>query len=608
MKSYDERTQTIRAKLSAKRRQRRKTLTAAISMVCCLVLVAGIFLINPMEYSPLSPTNPGTSAKPSGRDYTKLVQVLKNMDSIKGSTQGRPILGIPNGPPTDIPEVDGPVATPDEGINSPSYGDTEITDNQVAGVTEADIIKRSNDYIFYLRKQSLQIYSIAGADSVAVCTYDLPPNTSWREIFISKDYSTLTLIGINGHVNFSNPCVLNLDVSDPLNVKEIGKMTLTGLYKSARFSDGYLYLFTMFDIPRNCDFTDPSTFLPRYGTDENMTELLMDDIIIGENPEAAVYSVITRLDPVTLEMEDTLALLGYGSTLYVSQENIYLTRGYYEKTANEDATQYRNMIEISRINYTGEEMKLTGCMEIEGTVLNQYSMDEKDGILRVVTTVQESLCEKRTYGDSYIFVLKERCINASLFCIDFDNSKVIAKVEKFAPDGEKVRSVRFDGDKAYVCTSIQLSDPVFCFDLSDLSNITWVDTGTIDGFSSSLVDLGNGFLLGIGIGSNWITAKIEVYREGQTAMEPYCSYEVEGYISDDYKAYYIDRENQFVGLGIESFNGQNFSTNYLLLHFDGTNLTEMVKVPLAGDVALMRGVYINGWLYMFGDEFKVAAI
>lgn len=603
MKSYDERTQNIRAKLSAKRRQRRKTLTAAISMVCCLVLVAGIFLINPMEDSPLSPTNPGASAKPSGRDYSQLVQVLKNINISKGD----PVLGIPSDDPIIdfAPEVDGPVASPDEGINSPTYGDTEITDNQVAGVTEADIIKRSNSHIFYLKNKTLQIYSIAGAESEQVGTYALPEDFRWQEMFLSKDYSTVTLIGASRHGTKYNLYVINLDVTDPLNVKEIGQMTLTGLYESARFTDGHLYLFTLHYITRNCDYTDPSTFLPCYGTEGNMTALLMDDIIIGKDPQSAVYAVVTRLDPVTLEMEDTLALLGYGSNLYVSQENIYFSRRLDERTTNIDTMIYRRMTEISRINYTGEEMKLTGCMEIEGTVLNQYSMDENDGILRVVTTVQGHTAIKNNQN---MMQVSESYTNASLYCVDFDTDQIIAKVERFAPEGERVRSARFDGDKAYVCTSIQLSDPVFCFDLSDLNNITWVDTGTIDGFSSSLVDLGNGFLLGIGIGSDWVTVKIEVYREGRTAMEPYCSYEVEGYISDDYKAYYIDRENQFVGLGIESFNGQNFSTNYLLLHFDGTNLMEMSRIPLAGEVALMRGVYIDGWLYMFGDEFKVAAI
>ena len=104
---------------------------------------------------------------------------------------------------------------------------------------------------------------------------------------------------------------------------------------------------------------------------------------------------------------------------------------------------------------------------------------------------------------------------------------MVAKVERFAPKGETVRSVRFDGDYAYVCTAIQLTDPVFFFDLSDLSNITYKDTGTISGFSTSLVDLGDGFLMGIGVGSLSTTLKVEIYVEGEQGVESYCSYELE---------------------------------------------------------------------------------
>ena len=115
-------------------------------------------------------------------------------------------------------------------------------------------------------------------------------------------------------------------------------------------------------------------------------------------------------------------------------------------------------------------------------------MDEKDGILRVVTTV-----EYGSYSDAYghgWFV--PAYTSASLYCVSLEDFETVASVEKFAPEGEQVQSVRFDGDYAYVCTSVNFSDPVFFFDLSDLSNITYTDTGEIEGFSSSLVDFENG--------------------------------------------------------------------------------------------------------------------
>ena len=607
MKSYDEQTERIRAKLSAKRRQRRKTITAAISMVCCLVLIAGVFLTIPRDDSTPSitmqgaPTVPKPDKQPLGRDYSSLVAVLKDMgitkdDHYYGSLEG------------EIPEIAPPMATPDTGVNQPT-DDTEITDNQVVGVTEADIIKRNDKYIFYMNEHSLRIYSIAGAASKQVGAYPLPNNCSWLEMFLSEDGNTITILGSSWTDYGKAVNVLNLNVKDPANVQEIGQIALSGGYVSARFTGGHLYLFTRHYISGGCDLEKPETFIPRYGTDGNMSELMMDDIYLFDEAKNPVYSVVTRLDSVSLEMDDTLALLGYDGEIYVSQENIYLTHDFYKKQRSDEVLSYRWMTEISRINYTGEELALTGTMQVEGQVLNQYSLDEKDGILRVVTTVEGYNTVEHTYGELVSMEMTDRYTNASLYCIDFDNSKIIASVERFAPEGEAVRSVRFEGDKAYVCTSIQLSDPVFCFDLSDLSNITWKDTGTIEGFSSSLVNMGNGFLLGVGRGSEWDTVKIEVYKEGQTTMEPYCSYEVPySYISSDYKAYYIDRENQFIGMGIAiARNEYHFSyrTNYLLLHFDGTQLIETVLSPLEGTVEEMRAVYIDGWLYMIGSEFKV---
>ena len=81
---------------------------------------------------------------------------------------------------------------------------------------------------------------------------------------------------------------------------------------------------------------------------------------------------------------------------------------------------------------------------------------------------------------------------------------------------------RFDGTDAYVCTAVQLTDPVFFFDLSDMDNITYKETGTIEGFSTSLVNFGNGYLLGIGTGNVWGSLKIEIYEESATGVVSVC--------------------------------------------------------------------------------------
>ena len=130
------------------------------------------------------------------------------------------------------------------------------------------------------------------------------------------------------------------------------------------------------------------------------------------------------------------------------------------------------------------------------------------------------------------------------------------------------------------------SDPVYFFDLSDLNNITYKETGNIDGFSTSLINMGNGYLLGIGQ-EDWNTFKVEIYKETETGVEGFCKYiQMRVDYSTDYKSYYIDRENQLIGLGLTCNTGSG-GEKYVLLHFDGYNLVELVKTELPGDNAFI---------------------
>ena len=227
-------------------------------------------------------------------------------------------------------------------------------------------------------------------------------------------------------------------------------------------------------------------------------------------------------------------------------------------------------------------------------MLDQYSLDQYGDILRVVTTT-------RADGESVSGMDAMTSIgatNTSLYCIDLTKMDIVASVESFAPEGEVVRSARFDREKAYVCTSVELTDPVFFFDLSDLNNITVKDTGTIEGFSSSLINFADGYLLGIGRGSDWNTLKLEVYREGETGVESVCVYESGNTsYSTEYKSYYIDRDEGIVGLSVNRSD-----TGYVVIHFDGKMLREVISTPLDGYLSNKRGALIDGYFYMFGQN------
>ena len=430
-------------------------------------------------------------------------------------------------------------------------------------------------------------------------------------MYLSRDCKTITLMNSCYHYPTEQRYlyILSLDVTNPENIKVNGSCFLTGNYTTSRLVDDTLYIISSLYVSNNANLEEESTFLPGYGTPEDMNYLPMKDIHIPKEPTAAMYSVVTQLNNRSLGVQDSIAMLSYAGEGYMSQNNIYLTRNFTDSKDTESTIFRQDMTEITRLQLNGTGLSAKGSIQLEGSVLNQYSLDEYDGILRVVTTTDRQTGRMQTleYGDYTYFNIEERAINASLYCIDLTDHRICAKVENFAPKGESVQSVRFDGTSAYVCTSIQLQDPVFFFDLSDLDNIRWKDTGTIDGFSMSLVDFADGFLMGIGYGDSFSTLKIEMYREGATTVESHCAYEQEDcWFASDYKSYYIDRNNQLIGLAIQSCDDYNY--RYILLHFDGYELVKLLDVPVSGDLYTMRSVYIDGYLYILGDQLQVVAV
>jgi uncharacterized secreted protein with C-terminal beta-propeller domain len=423
-------------------------------------------------------------------------------------------------------------------------------------------------------------------------------------MFLSADCTTITFLCpvYNNEAAQKYVCTVSLDVSDPENIRETGRTYLTGNYNSARLIGGTLMLISNFYVGYEPDFNNEADFLPQYGTAGDLRSIAPDNIISPDELNTPNYTVVAMVDQKTLEAKDAAAFLSYTGTIYVSRDKLYATRTFSKREElEENQFRYEPMTEISCLRYT-DGLKMVGSVQVAGTVLNQYSMDEYDGILRVVTTTNSTV-SKSGYDT---LIPPAFGTSASLYCIDTNSWEIVASAENFAPKGETVRSVRFDGVNAYVCTAVQLTDPVFFFDLSDLDNITYKDTGTIDGYSSSLVDFVDGVLLGVGYGGAWDALKIELYRENPTGVESICAYELPNTsFASSYKTYYIDRENRLIGLGVDIYQQGSF---YILLQFDGYELVELVKESLPGDNNAKRAVLIDGWLYMFGEQFAVQQV
>lgn len=132
-------------------------------------------------------------------------------------------------------------------------------------------------------------------------------------------------------------------------------------------------------------------------------------------------------------------------------------------------------ISLSKSNI---EYKISG--EINGNILNQFSIDEYEGNLRIATTTGQ--------------VWNGNSLN-NLFILD-DKLKVIGQLEDLAK-GEKIYSVRFQGKKAYIVTFKKV-DPLFVIDLSRPSNPKVLGELKIPGYSDYLHFYDENHIIGFG--------------------------------------------------------------------------------------------------------------
>ena len=598
--------------------------TALAACICLLVTALNLVLFVPYDttppdvsryedseyYSVIQSINALTFQKPKYKNnFQSLWNTLTSIgrDFVKGDMMA-PTEDAPNSSASDINQ---------------SY--EEVTDNQVAGVIEGDIFKRSDKYIYYMSDKNLYVYSIDKENSTRLfsCSLDRSQDeingyyyTHDFEMYLSADCTTLTVIMPFYSMNKDGWArslidIVSLDVTDPADVRETNRITVTGGYLSSRVVDGQLMVMTNM-LVQNPDFSKEETFLPQINSGNGFVSIAPENIMLPETLSSPRYTTVFMLDEKTLTPLGDAAFLSYSQEVYVFRDSIYATSQYTERTRLDDGyTQSEIRTEIARLSYANDTLTPMGTTTVSGYVKDQYSLDEYEGVLRVVTTTNISQFKETITGGNVSTTIpsgRETGTSAALYCIDINTWETLAKVENFAPKGETVESVRFDGDKAYVCTAVvvTLTDPVFFFDLSDLDNITVKDTGVIDGYSSSLVNWGDGYLLGIGFNDRR-ELKIEVYEEGETGVNSVTAYEP-GFasFSQEYKAYFIDRENQLIGLGVTDYTNdygiEESPERYIVLHFDGFRLNEVLNVGIGAYPDYCRATLIDGYMYILGQE------
>ncbi|OLF08270.1 hypothetical protein BU204_34595 [Actinophytocola xanthii] len=186
---------------------------------------------------------------------------------------------------------------------------------------------------------------------------------------------------------------------------------------------------------------------------------------------------LTTGDPVSIAADgDTV--YGTGASLYIADDHVSHETGDVPPA---ERPQGDVRTEIYQFDISGEGRPVhVASGRVDGVLLNQYSLSEHEGHLRVATTTDT------VESESMVSVLTRR-------------GNELAQVGQVGGlgKGERIYSVRYMGDVAYLVTFRQ-TDPLYTVDLSDPAAPKVTGELKITGYSAYLHPVGEGRLLGVG--------------------------------------------------------------------------------------------------------------
>jgi uncharacterized secreted protein with C-terminal beta-propeller domain len=201
------------------------------------------------------------------------------------------------------------------------------------------------------------------------------------------------------------------------------------------------------------------------------------------------------------------------ATVYASQDRLYLAEAawdwWWSWTEVEPGEVFVPATNIHAFDVTeAGRSTYVGSGRIDGIVLNQFALDEQDGLLRVAaTTTPFRAWDPATGGgidqpppspESHVYVLEEQDRELA----------TVGHLGGIAPN-EQIFAARFLPDEAFLVTFEQI-DPLFTIDLSDPREPKLIGELEVPGFSTYLHPIADDRILAIGVGgdengANWNT-------------------------------------------------------------------------------------------------------
>jgi inhibitor of cysteine peptidase len=355
---------------------------------------------------------------------------------------------------------------------------------------------------------------------------------------------------------------------------------------------------------------------------------------------------ITSMTVITsLNLDDysynSQAFLGYVDEIYMSYDSLYTVYNYYNYTQD----NYKHYVQILKfdIDKINHSVNYVAQVVLEGYVEDQYWLDEfiVDDIsyLRVVSSPRWDIHNK-------LFVLKEDSLTDQLIITG-------SITENLGLEGERVKSVRFNENDAYVVT-FRETDPLYHIDLSNPLNPVIVSIEKAPGYSTSLfvwnhsshlIGFGfdandEGFITGLSLRAFKLSGSTEIkddddsvdsYVLGNENSETGYTY---SYSEASYnpKAIMVDPTKNIIAFPVMSYKltssspwnyEYSFEGKYLvfIIDFNAQNNEDIIKDPIVIShgvedyyAAIDRGIYIdltddgidNGYIYTLSHS-KVAS-
>jgi hypothetical protein len=425
----------------------------------------------------------------------------------------------------------------DIAASGPSDGGTTFSETnvQVAGVDEPDIVKTDGERIVLIAEGNLIVVDVSGDEPVEtgrMAIHDLAVHT----LFLSGDKVLMFgSVWDRGPVPFvaegdrgiapvsASPTLQVVEVDISAGPETVRTLSVDGAYVSGRMVDDSVRLVltsgpvgfewsypTGSGLRAERKATEENREIIRNSTEENWIPYYVVTNADGEVEDEGVlfscdrathpdeFSGVDMLSVLTvdisngLDLADATGVLATGDTIYASQESLYVATQNWQSwrwlaTGDEDDRPDGPTTEIHKFDISDPETtSYLASGSVDGYLLNQFAMDEHEGMLRVASTTTPNWWGSGPDSESRVTVLRE--IGAGLVRVGLVDG---------LGQTEQIYSVRFMGDTGYVVTFRQ-TDPLYTLDLSDPRSPRVVGELKIPGYSAYLHPVGDGLLMGIG--------------------------------------------------------------------------------------------------------------